>query len=341
MAWRRARWKYLTLLLLPIPFFLISLFVGTYSIPPDAAINVLVFKLFPFLGQPSTPQIYETIIFDIRLPRIILAIAGGMALSVSGASLQGLFRNPLVDSYILGVSAGAGLGAALAIAFLPELPGSAQVLSFAFGFAAFLTTYFVAKNRGEAPVVSLVLAGIIVTALFSAALSIIKFFTDVNRLAGVVYWLMGSLAVSGWEEVLQVLPLITVAFIALFMMRWRINVLSLGEEEAKALGVKIERDRFIVLAASTLMVSAFVSVAGVIGWIGLVVPHTVRMLLRTPDNRVVIPISASLGAVFMLLADDLARSIASFELPVGVITTVIGAPFFLYLLKRRGGVVWK
>uniref|UniRef100_A0A7C3F5C0 Iron ABC transporter permease n=1 Tax=Candidatus Methanomethylicus mesodigestus TaxID=1867258 RepID=A0A7C3F5C0_9CREN len=341
MAWRRASWRYVATLLLPIPFFIISLFVGTYPIPPDAAVSVLVLKIFPFLGQPTTPQIYETIIFDIRLPRIILAIAGGIALSVSGASLQGLFRNPLVDSYILGVSAGAGLGAALAIAFLPDLPGSAQILSFALGFAAFLTTYFVAKNRGETPVVSLVLAGIIVTALFSAALSIIKFFTDVNRLAGVVYWLMGSLAVSGWEEVLQVLPLITVAFIVLFMMRWRINVLSLGEEEAKALGVKIERDRFIVLAASTLMVSAFVSVAGVIGWIGLVVPHTVRMLLRTPDNRVVIPISASLGAVFMLLADDLARSIASFELPVGVITTVIGAPFFLYLLKRRGGVVWK
>jgi iron complex transport system permease protein len=335
------KWKSALLLLIPIPIVLGSLFIGTYPLPPDIVMKVILAKLASPLSPTQWSQVYETVLFDIRLPRIILALLGGIALSVSGASLQGVFRNPLVDSYILGVSAGAGVGAALAIAFIPLIPGAAQILSFAFGFAAFLLTYFVAKTKSETPVVSLVLAGIIVTALFSAALSIIKFFTEPERLAGVVYWLMGSLAISGWKEVSQILIPVVVGFILIFFMRWRLNVLSMGDEEAKSLGVKVERDKFVVLLATTLMVSAFVSVAGIIGWVGLVVPHIVRMLVRTPDNRVVVPLSASLGAVFLIVADDLARSLTTFELPVGVLTTVIGAPFFLYLLKRRGGGSWK
>lgn len=335
------KWKSALLLLIPVPIILGSLFIGTYPLPPDVVIKVILAKLSSPLSPTQWPQVYETVLFDIRLPRIILALLGGIALSVSGASLQGIFRNPLVDSYILGVSAGAGVGAALAIAFIPLIPGSIQVLSFVFGFTAFLLTYFVAKTKSETPVVSLVLAGIIVTALFSAALSIIKFFTTANQLAGVVYWLMGSLAIAGWMEVSQILIPVVIGFIFLFFMRWRLNVLSMGDEEAKSLGVNVERDKFIVLIATTLMVSAFVSVAGIIGWIGLVVPHIVRMLLKTPDNRVVVPLSASFGAVFLIIADDLARSLTTFELPVGILTTVIGAPFFLYLLKKRGGGSWK
>jgi len=335
------KWKSALLLLLPIPALLGSLFIGAYPLPPEITLQVIMAKIASPFAQSPWPQVYETVLFEIRLPRIILALIGGVALSVSGASLQGVFRNPLVDSYILGVSAGAGLGAAIAIAFLPSIPGVTQVLAFSFGFLAFLVTYFVARERGETPVVSLVLAGIIVTALFSAALSMIKFFTEAERLAGVVYWLMGSLAIAGWREVAQTLPAIGVAFLIIFFMRWRLNVLSMGDEEAKSLGVNIERDRLIVLFATTLMASSFVSVAGIIGWVGLVVPHIIRMLIGTPDNRVVIPLSASVGAVFLILADDLARSVTTFELPVGVLTTVIGAPFFLYLLKRRGGGTWK
>ncbi|MBC7126792.1 MAG: iron ABC transporter permease [Candidatus Methanosuratincola petrocarbonis] len=329
------------LLLLPLPVLVVSLFVGVYSIDPLTVLSMLAKRIFDPSGTTPWPEVYETIVFNIRMPRILLALVGGIALSVSGASLQGIFRNPLVDTYILGVSAGAGLGAALGIAYFPGIPGSVQSLSFAMGFTAFFTTYTVAKSKGETPVISLVLAGVIVTALFSALLSIIKFFTESEKLAGVVYWMMGSLAVTGWGPLGQTAPLILVGFAVVFLMRWRINVLSMGDEEAKALGINVGRDRFIVLLASTLMVSAFVSVAGIIGWIGLVVPHTVRMLLGTPDNRVVVPVSASLGAVFLMVADDLARSVASFELPVGVITTLVGAPFFLYLLKLRGGSAWK
>lgn len=335
------RWKALAILILPFPILVASLLIGTYPIPPLVALQVIGAKILSPFTQTALPAVYDTVLFNIRLPRIILALVGGITLSVSGASLQGLFRNPLVDSYVLGVSAGAGLGAALAIAYLPNIIGMTQLLAFTFGLLSFFLTYYVARNRGETPVVSLVLGGIIVTALFSSGLSIIKFFTSTDQLAEVVYWLMGSLASADWGSVLQILPLTMAGFGILFLMRWRLNVLSMGDEEAKALGVNIERDRFIVLLASTAMVSAFVSVAGIIGWIGLVIPHIVRMLVGTPDNRVVVPLSASAGAVFLMLADDLSRSIAAFELPVGVLTTVIGAPFFLYLLKRRGGMVWK
>lgn len=330
------------LLFLPLPVFLLSLTIGSYQIPFNEVLVTLFLSIDPNFGSgaPQT-QIYKEVIFMIRLPRIILALFGGIALSVSGASLQSVFKNPLVDSYILGLSAGAGLGAAISIAFFPAIIGLTQLFAFSFSFMAFMLTYFVARDRGQASTVSLVLAGVIVTALFSAALSIIKFFTTPEKLSSVVYWLMGSMAVSGWTEVLQSVPLILVTFLIITLMRWRLNVLSMGDEEAKSLGINVERDRLIILLTTTLMVSSFVSVAGIIGWVGLVIPHLVRMLMRTPDNRIVIPISASLGGIFLLLADDVARSLTSYELPVGVITTMIGAPFFLYLLKKRGGGSWR
>lgn len=331
---RGRRIKLLTLLLLPIPVLIFSLFLGTYPIPPDAVVSILISKL---TGAPTNlPMVYERVIFDIRMPRLVLGLFGGIALSMSGASLQSLFRNPLVDSYILGVSAGAGLGAAIGIAYFPTITGMTQALAFAFGFGAFLLTYYSARTRGETPVVSLVLGGIIVTALLSAGQTAVKFLTSPEQLAGIVYWLMGSLASAKWADVFIILPFTLTSFAILLLMRWRINVLSMGDEEAKSLGVDIGRDRMIVLVVTTMMVSAFVSVAGIIGWIGLIIPPITRMLMRTSDNRVVIPVSAAMGAVTLILADDLARSLLSFELPVGILTTLLGAPFFLYLLKRRG-----
>jgi iron complex transport system permease protein len=331
------RWKSAVILILPFPILIASLFIGTYQVPPQSILAII----FSPITHANIPEVYRLVIIDIRLPRIILALVGGLALSVSGGSLQSLFRNPLVDSYVLGVSAGAGFGAALAIAFVPNSPWIVQAFAFFFGFVSFLLTYSVARNRGEVPVVSLVLGGIIVTALFTAGLSMIKFFTSPEQLASIVYWLMGSLSLASWNVVLQVLPLVLLGFLFVFLMRWRLNVLSMGDEEAKALGVNVERDRFIILLVTTLMVSALVAVTGIIGWIGLIVPHIVRMFVRTSDNRVVIPLSAALGAIFLLLADDFARSLTTFELPVGLITTLIGAPFFLYLLKRSGGLGWK
>ena len=331
-----------TLLVIALPFItsFISLFLGPYIIPPETILRMMLAKLVSPSTHSPWPAVYETIVFDIRLPRIILALLGGIALSVSGASLQTVFRNPLVDSYILGISAGAGFGAALAIAILPGAI-SIQLSAFAFGLLAFIMTYFVARTRGGTPIVSLVLAGVIVTSLFSAGISLIKFFTDPQRLAGVVTWLMGSLATSGWRNVISIVPSVLAGFIALFLMRWRLNVLSMGDEEARSLGINVERDRFIVLLSATLMVSSFTSVAGIIGWIGLMVPHMARMFMHTPDNRVVIPVSACIGSALLLLADDAARCLTTYELPVGVLTTIGGAPFFLYLLKRGGGRAWR
>ena len=331
----------LAILLLPIPVFVLSLFVGTFYLPPAVVLQVIFDKIATlFSSSAGSLGVYGTIIIDIRLPRLILALMGGIVLASTGASLQGVFKNPLVDSYILGISAGAGFGAAIALAFLPSLLGVSQIFAFAFGILAFLLTFFVARTKGETPIMSLVLGGIIITALFSAGISLIEFLSNPDRLAGVVYWLMGSLSSASWTGVLEILPVTVAGFVIIFLMRWRLNVISMGEEEAKSLGVNIGRDRSIVLAASTLMVSAIISVTGIIGWIGLVVPHIARMLAKTPDNRVIIPLSAALGAVFLIIADDLARSLFAFELPIGILTTVIGAPFFLYLLKKRGGGVW-
>jgi len=265
--------KLIVLLLSPVLAVFFSLFIGTYSIPPDSIFSIFWSKLTG--SQSAIPAIYERVIFEIRLPRILLGLLGGMALSVSGASLQSLFRNPLVDSYILGVSAGAGLGAAFAIAYLPNLVGMAQLLAFLFGFGAFLMTYYAARTRGETPVLSLVLGGIIVTALLSAGQTIVKFMTSPEQLAGIVYWLMGSLASANWHDALVILPFVIISF-------------------------------------------------------------AIILLMRTSDNRIVIPVSGALGALTLILADDIARSLMSFELPVGILTTLIGAPFFLYLLKRRG-----
>jgi iron complex transport system permease protein len=331
---------FITLAVLPPIVGLLSLFLGTYFIPPETILNMIFMKLISPSTHSPWPAVYETIVFNIRLPRIALALLGGLALSVSGASLQTVFRNPLVDSYILGISAGAGFGAALAIAVFPHVFGI-QLSAFAFGILAFFLTYSIAKTRGGTPIVSLVLAGVIVSSLFSAALSLIKFFTDPHRLAGIVTWLMGSLAVTGWRDVTTIAPLVLAGFIALFLMRWRLNVLSLGDEEARSLGINVERERFVVLLATTLMVSSFTSVAGIIGWVGLMVPHMARMYLKSPDNRVVIPASACIGSALLLLADDAARCLTTYELPVGVLTTIGGAPFFLYLLKRGGARAWR
>jgi len=323
-----------------IPF--LSLFIGSYTIPPNTILHMIFAKIFSIISSTThspRPSVYETIIFEIRLPRIILAILGGITLAVSGASLQAIFRNPLVDSYILGINAGAGFGAALAIAVLPHTI-SIQLCAFVSALLAFFMTYSIAKTRSGTPIISLILAGIIVTSLFNAGLSLIKFFTDPHRLAGVINWLMGSLAITGWSFISIVPPIVT-GFIAIYLMSWRLNVLSMGDEEARSLGINIERTRFIVLLTATLMVSSFTSIAGIIGWVGLMVPHIARMLMKTPDNRVVIPISACIGSTLLLLADDIARSITTYELPVGILTTIGGAPFFLYLLKRRGVKAWR
>jgi iron complex transport system permease protein len=329
------------ILVSPLLAFLISILLGRLPIEPSTVFWIFFTKLFSPATHSPWPAAYEVVIFQIRVPRILAALLGGVALSVSGASLQAVFRNPLVDTYVLGVSAGSAFGAALAIVLLPPITGITESLAFLFGVTAFALTYLMAKTRSGVPIVSLILAGIIVSALFSAGLSIIKFIADPNRIADVVYWLMGRFSTITWKNVWCMLPPILIGSLILYLMRWRLNVLSMKEEEAKSLGVNVERDRLIVLGAATLVTSSLVSICGIIGWIGLIVPHTIRMLFNTADNRVVLPLSATAGATILLLADDLARTLTPYEIPVGVLTTICGAPFFLYLLKARGGGMWR
>lgn len=335
---KRRRIICVILALLPVPTFFFSLFLGTYCIPMKDIIFILYSKLlYPSVGSPW-PDTYEIVLFHVRLPRIILALLVGIALATSGVSLQAVLRNPLVSPYILGLSSGAAFGATLALAFLPSA-SLVQILAFIFGLFAVFVAYGIARVHGQTPIVSLVLAGVIVGAFFSALVSVIEFLVEPEKLAGIVYWIMGGLYLADWSDVYTVTPVIASGTIILFLMRWRLNVLSMGEEEAKAMGLNAERDKAIIITAATLVTASAVSVSGIIGWVGLIIPHMVRILVG-PDHRKLIPLSATFGASFLLLCDDIARTLLTYEIPIGVITTLTGAPFFAYLLKKYKGGGW-
>lgn len=276
----------------------------------------------------------DTVLLSIRLPRVLAAVLVGAALAAAGAAYQGLFRNPLVSPDILGVSTGAGLGAVLGI-FLSLPVVGIQLFAFAGGLATVVLVYFVGSLvRNREPILVLVLAGVIVGSLAGAAISLLKILADpYDQLPAIVFWLLGSLASVRAQEVWSAAPLVLAGLIPLVLLRWRINVLSLGDEEAKALGVEAGRLRLIVIGAATLMTASVVAVAGVIGWIGLVIPHLARMLVGPNFNRL-LPAALLMGGGYMLLIDTLARTIAAIEIPLGVLTAIIGAPFFLWLLAR-------
>ena len=282
----------------------------------------------------SPPDQASIVLFSIRVPRILAAVLVGAALAAAGAAYQGLFRNPLVSPDILGVSAGAGLGAVLGI-FLSLPVAGVQLFAFAGGLATVALVYFIGSLvQNREPVLVLVLAGVVVGSLAGAGISLLKILADpYDQLPAIVFWLLGSLSSVRSAEVWSSAPLVLLGLVPLVLLRWRINVLSLGDDEAKALGVEAGRQRLIVIAAATLMTASVVAVAGVIGWIGLVIPHLARMLVGPDFNRL-LPASLLIGGGYMLLIDTLARTIAAIEIPLGVLTAIIGAPFFLWLLAR-------
>lgn len=313
--------------------FIFSLFVGSYGIQPSTIIQFLINKILPGSFPGPWPEMYDNILIDIRMPRLILAMLVGASLSAAGTIFQGLFRNPLADSYTLGLSTGASFGAALAMAFFP---GSFTVMAsaFVFGLLAVGGAYGLARHTGETPAVSLILAGIIVSALFSALIAIIQYIVDPLKLQGIIFWLMGGLNMANWQDIRVIGPLILFAVLSLSLMGWRLNILSLGDVEARSLGIDVERSKAVLVVLASLAVAAAVSVSGVIGWVGLMVPHVLRMITG-PDHCRLVPLTAIGGAAFLLLADDLSRGLLPFELPIGIVTTILGAPFFAYLLKRR------
>lgn len=313
---------------------LASACVGPYRIAPADVVAAVLRRLAGAGGAGAV----ETVLFQIRLPRILAALLVGAALAAAGAAYQSLFRNPLVSPDILGVSTGAGLGAVLGI--LVGLPVAAvQLLGFACGLATVLVVTTLARAlRGGGDVLVLVLSGIVVGALAGAAISLVKVLADpYDQLPAITFWLLGSLSGTKPGDVLAVLPAVLAGLVPLILLRWRIGVLSLGEDEARALGVDAGRLRAVVIAAATLVTASVVAISGVIGWVGLMVPHMARLLVGARFDRL-LPASVLLGATFMVLVDTLARTAARIEIPLGVLTAIIGGPLFVWLLvsgRRR------
>jgi len=319
---------------LPLALSLVALNVGAYRIPPQAVFTTVAEAVFPG-GDGSGPSPYADILFRVRLPRLLLALFAGAALAVSGASLQALFRNPLVFEFSLGISNGAAFGAALSLVFLGRgFPP--QPAAFVFALLAVLLVVAIA-GRSASQVVTILLAGVIVSALFQALLSLVEVFANPYALQSLVFWLMGSLGQATWKDLAVTLPVIGAGVTVLILMRWRLNVLSLGEEEARSLGLDTTRDKIAVIALAALVTAAATAVMGVVSWVGLIVPHLVRMAVGA-DNRKVVPLSAGYGAALLLLADTIARGAAPFEIPVGILTSVVGIPFFIVLLKKSGRI---
>ncbi|MDD2708419.1 MAG: iron ABC transporter permease [Verrucomicrobiae bacterium] len=320
---------------LPFAAAWVALFLGAYGVSPSMVLRVLGGVVFPFFDPGDVAE--KAIILDIRLPRVLLAGLTGMALAGAGVTLQGVFRNPLVDPFILGISAGASLGCALSIGFFPSWP--IQIMAFIFGLGAVAVTFSAAKMQGEISRLPLILAGVIVSAFFTAMVSIVKFLVDPMKLQSIVFWLMGSFALADWRMVWIAGGGVLAGLLPVFLMRWRLNVMSMGDDEARTLGIHLRRDRLILIVGSSLAVSLAVSVSGIIGWVGLMVPHLVRML-RGPDHRALVPQSIMGGAAFMIFADTIARNLTGFDIPVGIITAILGAPFFVFLMRKGGRENW-
>ncbi len=274
----------------------------------------------------------ETIVRQLRLPRIALAAVVGFALASAGAVMQGFFRNPMADPSIIGVSAGAAVGAVATIALPLALPFGLQAAAFAGALVTAFAVYLIATENGRTPVATLLLAGIAVQTFLGAVISYLLLQSG-ESLERAVYWLMGHLRNTGWGEVEITLPLALLAFAVLLAYARDLNVMVLGEADAHALGIEVERSKRVLLAVSSIITAAAVAVAGVIGFVGLIVPHGMRLLVG-PDHRILLPTSALAGAAFLVLADTVARS-GAVELPVGIVTAALGAPFFLYLLRTR------
>lgn len=304
--------------------------VGRFPIGASDLASILWARLTG--AEHSLDPTMETVIWKIRGPRVVAALVIGAALAAAGAAYQNMFRNPLVSPDILGVSAGAAVGAVLGI-FLSLNVILIQSLAFAFGLAAVGLVYVTANAvRGHDPLLVLVLAGVVVGSLLGACVALMKYLADpYNQLPAITFWLLGSLASATPDDVWSTLPLMIVGLLPMWLLRWRINLLSLDDEEARALGVETGRMRFVVIAAATLMTSAAVAISGVIGWIGLVIPHFARLLVG-PDFSRLLPTSVLLGAAFLLAVDTLARTVARIEIPLGVLTAFVGTPLFLWQL---------
>lgn len=346
----RERLRFTLLLAGFVLVFLVSFAVGRYSVAPGKTCCILLDALLRRAGElanrlpfadaewglaPFWTSAEAAVVLNVRLPRILAAALIGAALSVAGVSYQGMFRNPMVSPDLLGASTGAGFGAALAL--LLSMNYFAVTLSaFLFGLAAVMLAYLISRRSRMDITLSMVLAGMMISSLFTSGTSLIKLLADTeSQLPAITYWLMGSLtSVRGRDVRFAALPVL-LGILPLLLLRWRINLLTLSEAEARSMGVDTRRLRLTVIFCATLMTAASVSISGMIGWVGLVIPHFCRMIFGY-DYRRLLPASALLGGAFLMLVDDLARTIATSEIPLGILTSFVGAPVFLYLILSGG-----
>ena len=313
---------------------------GSVAIPLETLLRIIEARI-PGVAVPVTwSPSWETILFDIRLPRVVLAALVGGALATSGATYQGLLRNPLADPYLIGISSGAALGATVAIIFDISIWAAVPLSAFLGAMAATLGIYMIAQTSGRATPTTLILAGVALGAFLSAISSFLMFRSDTAfRTHEIIAWILGSFSLSSWSQVIVLLPFLLIGWLVLYMHARYLNVMQLGETAAQQLGVPVKRVTLTLVVATSLVTAGAVAVSGLIGFVGLIVPHTVR-LLWGPDHRFLLPMSALVGASFLIIADTLARTLLSpTELPVGIITAFCGAPFFLYLLRRKREVL--
>ena len=316
--------RYVLLIIIPVILFFLYLSVGRYDVPVSHIIT----------GNYSS-NFEQIAVINIRLPRAIIAACFGAVMAISGASLQTVLRNPLVSPYILGISSGAAFGAALSMALMGTgLTLMIQPCAIFFGLLAIGLSLGVACIRGEISPISVVLGGVIVSALFSGFLSLVQIIVEPEKAQAVIAWMAGRLNTISWNDVYQGLPLSVISIAALLIMRWRLFALSMGDEEAKSLGISVNRERLICILFACIGTAAIVSICGVIGWVCLISPHITRFIFGS-HPALLLPASISVGISFMLVADLISRTIWEFEIPVGIITTIIGAPLFLYLMRKN------
>lgn len=323
---------YFILIFFPLVCGLIGLSMGRM----DIKISEIILFFKNLIGGGQVDPLMESLIINIRLPRVLTALIVGGGLTAAGIAFQALFSNPLATPDILGVTSAASLGAVLGIILSLGTMGI-QVLAMIFGLLSILITINLVK-RDETSMIMLVLAGIIVSSLANALASLLKYTADpMDKLPQITYWLMGSFGRTSYKNLALAGPLILISMFVIYKMRWSLNLLSLSEDEARSLGINVKKTRLIFILAATLITASSVSICGQIGWIGLIIPHLVRLMVGS-NNLYTLPLGISFGAGFMILIEALSRTVSVIELPISILTAIIGAPIFIILMRRSGGI---
>lgn len=325
--------KFTILVVIFIVVFFGSFMLGRYPVSPPELMKIILSGIIDI--SQSWPDAAENVIFQIRLPRVLAAAIIGAALSIAGVSYQGMFQNPMVSPDILGASSGAGFGAALAILLGAGYMGI-SVAAFLFGLAAVMLAYGISRVSRINATLAMILAGMMIGSLFTSCTSFVKLVADTEQtLPAITYWLMGSLVSIKPQDVAFAIVPIIAGSVPLFLLKWRMNLLTVGEEEAQAMGINTRALRLVVIVCATLLTASSVAISGMIGWVGLVIPHFCRMIFGY-DYRKIIPASALFGATFLMVVDNIARLATTAEIPLGILTSFVGAPIFVYLILKGG-----